>query len=60
MQSVRQATQRKYTQLVNWLHGDNDRLQKMLTTVKESNPDQDNAWCIDKLWTDESAWRGQS
>jgi hypothetical protein len=57
MQSIRQATQRKYTQLVNWLHGDSDRLQKMLTTVKESNPDQDNAWCIDKLWADESAWR---
>ena len=49
MQSIGQATQRKYTQLVNWLHGDNDRLQKMLAMVKENNPDQDSAWCIDKL-----------
>lgn len=49
MQSIGQATQRKYTQLVNWLHGDNERLQKMLAMVKENNPDQDSAWCIDKL-----------
>jgi hypothetical protein len=57
MESIRQATQRKYTQLVNWLHGDSDRVQKMLNSVRESNPEQDSAWCIDKLWTDERSWR---
>ncbi len=57
MESIRQATQRKYTQLVNWLHGDNDRVQKMLNSVRESHPEQDTAWCIDKLWTDERSWR---
>jgi hypothetical protein len=57
MESIRQATQRKYTQLVNWVHGDNDRVQKMLNSVRESHPEQDTAWCIDKLWADQRSWR---
>lgn len=50
-------TQRKYTELVNWRHGDNDRVQRLLSKVQKNHPEEDADWCIDKLWADERSWR---
>lgn len=57
MESIKQATQRKITQLRTWLHGDDAQLQRLLEQVQRSHPDKDTFWCIDKLWTEERAWR---
>lgn len=57
MESIRQATQRKYTELVNWRNGNNSLVQQLLDQVKQSYPEHDSDWCIDKLWTDERSWR---
>ncbi len=57
METLRQTTQRKYTELVNWRHGNNDRVQQLLNHVQKNHPEHDAAWCIDKLWTDERSWR---
>lgn len=57
METIRQMTQRKYTELVNWRHGDNDRVQRLLSKVQKNHPEEDADWCIDKLWADERSWR---
>ncbi|MBD2327283.1 hypothetical protein [Alkalinema sp. FACHB-956] len=57
MQSVKQMTQRKVTELLNWLHGDSSQLQQLLEQTQQLNPDKDTSWCIDKVWSEQRAWR---
>jgi hypothetical protein len=57
MESVKQLTQRRYTQLRNWLHGDDNALQRLLEDTRQSNPDKDSIWCIEKVWSEQSAIR---
>jgi hypothetical protein len=57
MESMKQATQRKFTQLRTWFHGNDATLQNMLSQVQTENPDKDSIWCINQLWLEQSAWR---
>jgi hypothetical protein len=57
MESTKQATQRKFTQLRDWLHGNDIALRNMIEQIQNSYPEKDQTWCIDRLWSEESAWR---
>jgi hypothetical protein len=56
MESTTQATQRKFTQLRTWVHGNDEALQRLLGQIQQSHPDKDSIWCIDRLWTEQRAW----
>jgi hypothetical protein len=57
VESVKQATQRKFTQLRTWFHGNDDSLQQMLDQLQSANPEKDQTWCINQLWSEQRAWR---
>jgi hypothetical protein len=57
LESAKQVTQRKFTQLRNWLHGNDDVLKRLLNQVQLANPDKDSTWCIDQLWLEQRTWR---
>ncbi|MEB3293519.1 MAG: hypothetical protein VKJ24_10195 [Synechococcales bacterium] len=57
IESIQQTTQRRYTQLRNWFHGNDRALQRLLEDARSSNPDKDSMWCIEKVWSEQSAIR---
>jgi hypothetical protein len=57
MESPKQATQRKFTQLRDWFHGNDLTLGKLLDQLQSSHPEKDSIWCIDQLWSEQSNWR---
>jgi hypothetical protein len=57
LESAKQVTQRKFTQLRNWLHGNDAVLKRLLNQVQMANPDKDSTWCIDQLWSEQRTWR---
>ncbi len=56
MESVKQATQRQFTQLRTWLHGNDDMLQRLLKQLQSANPEKDQTWCIQQLWSEQRTW----
>jgi hypothetical protein len=56
MESAKQVTQRKLTQLRNWLHGNDDALKQMIDHAQNTNPDKDSRWCIDQVWSEQRTW----
>jgi hypothetical protein len=56
MESVKQATQRQFTQLRTWLHGNDDTLQQLLKQLQSANPEKDQTWCIHQLWSEQRTW----
>lgn len=57
LESVKQATQRQFTQLRTWFHGNDDALQQLLGQLKNANPGKDESWCINQLWSEQRTWR---
>ncbi len=57
MESVKQATQRKFTQLRTWFHGNDDTLEQLLNQLQASNPGKDQSWYVNQLWSEQRTWR---
>ncbi|MBE9028418.1 hypothetical protein IQ266_01445 [filamentous cyanobacterium LEGE 11480] len=57
LESVKQATQRQFTQLRTWFHGNDATLQKLLNQLQTANPEKDQYWCINQLWSEQRTWR---
>jgi hypothetical protein len=57
MESTKQATQRKFTQLRDWFHGNDTTLGCLLEQLQSSHPDKDSFWCIEQLWIEQRTWR---
>ncbi|MGI0493559.1 hypothetical protein ACN4EG_17400 [Alkalinema pantanalense CENA528] len=60
MESTQQEGQRKYTQLCDWLYGDEAKLQQLLRQEQTGHPEKDYFWCVNQVWGKYHTWRMDS